>query len=291
MPAFIDLTDCGKWVGTFELPDEVEGKDGQKFRLIRAIRKGGNGIVFQAARVGTDPFELVAVKMLRQCESSRVDRFHNEIRILKELDHPRITKCFDEGELQLDGAVVPWVAIELGGVNLRDHVERAGRLSPYKFMRVAGEACAALSHVHARSIIHRDIKPDNFVWDPDPNGSVKMIDFGIAKRVDEDVSARPMDQFTKQMEFVGPVLYSSPELIAYSRNKTHPVDHRSDIFQLGKVLWFLATGKVSAGVPSTRDCPFGGALHAIVLSTLQDEPGERFPSVDEVLRKLEDLRA
>jgi serine/threonine-protein kinase len=137
---------------------------------------------------------------------------------------------------------------------------------------VGVQICEALGHVHSKQIIHRDIKPDNFVW---YGADVRMIDFGIAKLFGEDVSARPLDQFTQHLEFVGPVFFSSPELIAYAGNKKHPVDQRSDLFQLGKVLWFLATGTISAGIPSRRECPLNGGLHDIVFGLLNDDPDDR----------------
>ena len=109
-----------------------------------------------------------------------------------------------------------------------------------------------------------------------------MIDFGISKRQGEDVSGRPMDTFTRVTEFVGPVFFSSPELIEYSKDKSYPVDYRSDIFQLGKVFWYLATGKVSAGIPSKKECPADGKLRDLVLHMIDDDPDERPQSVAQV---------
>ena len=138
---------------------------------------------------------------------------------------------------------------------------------------VAVRICEAVEHAHSRDLIHRDIKPDNFVWTGAK--SIKTIDFGIAKFVGEDVTGRPLDQFTKVTEFVGPALYSSPELLAYARDKSHVVDHRSDIFQIAKVIWFLATGRVSAGIPSQRLCPFKGKLWDALIGCFSDEPDDR----------------
>ncbi|MFX8766462.1 hypothetical protein ABTM49_19755, partial [Acinetobacter baumannii] len=89
-------------------------------------------------------------------------------------------------------------------------------------------------------------KPANFVKsfpnqdDPHP---LKMIDFGIAKFIGEDVAGRPLDNFTKVGEFVGPQNWSSPELIAYADDKTVVVDQRSDLYQLGLLIWFFFTGR------------------------------------------------
>jgi serine/threonine protein kinase len=84
------------------------------------------------------------------------------------------------------------------------------------------------------------------------------------------------------MEFVGPVFFSSPELIEYARDKSHPVDHRSDLFQLGKTLWFLASGRVSAGLPSQKLCPADGAVHDVVRRLLHDDPDDRIQSARKV---------
>lgn len=121
---------------------------------------------------------------------------------------------------------------------------------------VALQLCEATQYVHEQDLIHRDLKPDNIVWASDEaSGRIRLIDFGIAKFAGENVSARPLDDFTQTGDFVGPVFYSSPELIAYKDDKTHPVDHRSDLFQMGKILWFLATGQVSVGIPSRAKDP------------------------------------
>jgi eukaryotic-like serine/threonine-protein kinase len=294
MPNYIDLFDAGRRIGTFDLPPTVQGTCGEEVRLIRVIRGGGNGIVFLAVPRGPLANELdeCAVKLLRQQDSVRLDRFANEARIMQQLQHPRIAQLFAEGTLSIaDGVTVPWMAMELGEDNLRHHVQAHGPLNCDALVRVGVQIADALQHLHSKQIIHRDVKPDNFVWDGEDEGDIKMIDFGIAKFIGEDVSGRPLDQFTQQMEFVGPVFFSSPELIAYASDKRHTVDARSDLFQLGKVLWFLATGRVSAGIPTRRDCPFAGGLHEIVLALLHDDPGDRPQSAEEAASALRSLAA
>lgn len=280
--AFIELRQSNNYIGTFDLPDIMTGENAS-YRLLHAVKGGGNGMVFAAEKLRPNraPELRCAVKILRQQDTSRVDRFANEVRVMQSLDSPSVASFYDSGELLLaDKWKVPWMALELGGKNLREEVQSNGPLAPDLLRHVVDSICDATEHLHSVGFIHRDIKPENFIWRTD-GSRIMMIDFGIAKRFGEDVSARPLDNFTKAMEFVGPVFFSSPELIAYAANKLHPVDQRSDIFQLGKLIWYLATGTISAGVPSRKACPMGGALHQVVLTMITDSPDERPATVSE----------
>lgn len=295
---YIDLHAGQRALGRAILPATVTGDGGHKFEVRRAVQGGGNGVVFESLRLkpGGGFDRRCALKILRRQDPARVDRFANEARVLKELGaHPCIAPYYDHGSVRLlagDSAYdVPWIAMELGGDNLRKHVEEVGAIAPGIVVKIGIELCGALGHMHDHSFIHRDVKPANLVWEDAANGSMLLIDMGIAKRVSEDVSARPLDNFTRQGEFVGPVFFSSPELIAYSEDQAHPVDHRSDLFQVGKVLWYLATGKISAGVPSRRDCPMGGALRHLVLELIADDPNDRPQDARAVIERLAQLPA
>jgi serine/threonine protein kinase len=154
-------------------------------------------------------------------------------------------------------------------------VEEQSRFTGNDFKVAANDMVEAVLHIHSKGVIHRDVKPENFVVSQQHAGRVFMIDFGIAKYIGEDVAQRPLDNLTKQKEFVGPQAFCSPELLRYARDKAVLVDARSDLFQLGKVLWFMATGMVSAGIPSKRLDPFKGSLHALVSALLSDDPDDR----------------
>jgi serine/threonine-protein kinase len=288
---YIDLVKNHGFLGRFDVPEHITSESREIFRLKSAILTGSNGVVFAANHMKTykEVGRNCAVKLLRQKGASRLDRFDNEVRVLRELDSRFISKYFDSGEvtvtLQTDSTVtesVPWVAIQRGGANMRQHIELRGALSLPELKALVPGICEAVSHLHGKGFIHRDIKPDNFVWNGEHSGSLLMIDFGIAKRNNEDVSGRPMDAFTQISEFVGPVFFSSPELIEYARNKRHPVDYRSDIFQVGKVLWYLATTKISAGIPSRKECPAGGKLRDLVIAMIDDDPNGRPQTLAEV---------
>lgn len=284
---YVDLYHKSRFVSSFTLPSVFSGIRKCMIRFGRRACGGGNGVVFECDVLGGLGVAKCAVKVLKQQDDIRRDRFNNEVRIQAALNHPRISKFFDNGEFAIDGFDIPWMAMELGGENLRSHVQKRGPLETPALIQACQDICEALGHLHEQDMIHRDVKPDNFVLDLTATGHVKMIDFGIAKYIGEDISARPLDQLTQHLEFVGPVFYSSPELVAYARDKRHPVDHRSDLFQAAKVIWFLATGNVTAGVPSRKSCPFGGKLRDALLDTLSDDPEDRPASAQELWKLLQ----
>lgn len=262
-----------------------------RFQIGKALKGGGNGVVFSAHKYTPgQPLKACAVKFLRKLDDQRRDRFSNEIRIAKALNHQHVAICFGDGSTQISDISVPWMAQQVGGRNLRETVISNGKLVPPLLKKIAVQMCSAVGHLHEKGFIHRDIKPDNFVWcGQEQAQDVMMIDLGIAKRMGEDVSGRPLDQFTRTMEFVGPVFYSSPELIEYASDKSVVVDQRSDIFQLGKTFWYLATGKVSAGIPSKSMCPFGGSFADLIMSAVQDDPGSRPQTAVEFGKAIEEL--
>jgi eukaryotic-like serine/threonine-protein kinase len=297
MPSYIDLYREAS-LGRFTIPDQVKSDNQNSYRLKRATLGGGNGIVFTADRIGvsTNNIENYAIKLLRQLSSARVDRFQNEIRVLQELDSKYISKFYDSGEVEVvsqsDPTIkekIPWVAMQLGSENMRQHIEKRGKFTLSELKSVALHICYAVRDLHEKEFIHRDIKPDNFVWLNEKRDSLLMIDFGIAKRLGENVASRLMDTFTQVTEFVGPVFFSSPELIEYSRDKQYPVDYRSDIFQIGKLLWYLGTGKISAGVPSRKECPADGRLRNLVIEMIDDDPAGRPQVLEEIIEKISAL--
>lgn len=276
----------------FPINTVICAEDGNRFRLTKAIRQGGNGVVFRADRLVVDDRSVgtCAVKFLKHLQSQRIDRFNNEISVLQCLQHEFISPYHSHGKFNIDGVCLPWTALALGGDNLRNHVYNRGPIDVPELKHIVPQMCSALEHLHKKGFIHRDIKPDNFVWKSNESADAMMIDFGLAKRQDEDISGRPLDRFTKHQEFVGPVFFASPELIAYARDKSHPVDYRSDLFQLGKVIWFLATGDILAGVPSRQKDPTGGTLHSLAMDLLQENPDDRIQRICEIVDRINSIQ-
>src|ERR1039457_6043908 len=290
MPNFIKLSDGRKLLGEFNLPARIELASGSYFSLGKVRKAGGNGVVLEATHYENHSIKRTcALKFLRRLDAPRMDRFENEARIVNLLAHDNIATYYGQGYVKIGNYQVPWVAQELGGRNMREHVDSRGPIEPAMLKQVALQMCSAVEHLHSKGFIHRDIKPENFVWAENSRTEVLMIDLGIAKRIDEDVSGRPMDMITRTLEFVGPLFFSSPELIAYAKDKSVTVDERSDIFQLGKTLWFLGTGQISAGVPSRALCPMNGKLRDIVLATVDDDPDYRPQTIADLREKVNAL--
>jgi serine/threonine protein kinase len=290
MPNFIKLSDGRKLLGEFNLPARIELASGSYFSLGKVRKAGGNGVVLEATHYENHSIKRTcALKFLRRLDAPRMDRFENEARIVNLLAHDNIATYYGQGYVKIGNYQVPWVAQELGGRNMREHVDSRGPIEPAMLKQVALQMCSAVEHLHSKGFIHRDIKPENFVWAENSKTEVLMIDLGIAKRIDEDVSGRPMDMITRTLEFVGPLFFSSPELIAYAKDKSVTVDERSDIFQLGKTLWFLGTGQISAGVPSRALCPMNGKLRDIVLATVDDDPDYRPQTIADLREKVNAL--
>jgi Tol biopolymer transport system component len=183
----------------------------------------------------------VAVKVLSRFgshEPERLRRFEQEARAASALSHPNILTIFDVGEK--DG--VPFVVSELlEGETLRERLAR-GPLPPRKVVELARELARGLAAAHETGIVHRDLKPENVFLTKD--GRLKILDFGLAKVVPESGSGKTTEDATTMAALtdagfvVGTAGYMSPE-----QARGRPVDHRSDIFSFGSILYEMLTGR------------------------------------------------
>ncbi|MGZ0228818.1 MAG: protein kinase domain-containing protein, partial [Acidimicrobiales bacterium] len=171
-----------------------------RYRLVSSIGAGASGQVFLA-----DDIRLrrrVAVKLLHEAlatDSMFLRRFESEARLVGGLNHPHIMAVHDWGQDQ-----VPYLVTEyLSGGSLRSMLDNGERLSPSQALVIGLEAARALDHAHRRGLVHRDIKPDNLLFDED--GRVRIADFGLARALAEASVTEP------DGAFVGTARYASPE--------------------------------------------------------------------------------
>jgi eukaryotic-like serine/threonine-protein kinase len=218
-----------------------------RYRIIEAVGRGGTAVVYRARDLKHD--RDVALKVLHPelTHSMSVDRFVREIGIAAKLTHPNILPLYDSGDA--DGFfyyVMPFIE----GESLRRRLERDGPLPVRDAVAIGRAAAAALDCAHCRGIVHRDIKPENILL----VGDLPLVaDFGIARVLEPGSDAR----MTATGMIVGTPAYMSPEQAGGD-----PVDHRSDLFSLGCVLY-----EMLAGEPPYQ----GRTPHAAIASRLTQE--------------------
>ena len=206
------------------------------YRILDVLGEGGMGIVYLAEQK-TPVHRRVALKVVRLGMSSSevIARFEAERQVLALMSHPSIAKIFDAGTAD-DGR--PYFAMEhVPGVPLADYCD-LHRLDLVQRIRLVEQVCRGIQHAHQKGVIHRDIKPSNVLVQMHEGQPVpKIIDFGIAKALDQRVTERTL--FTEQGQILGTPAYMAPEQVEMSGLG---VDARTDVYSLGVLLYELLVG-------------------------------------------------
>jgi serine/threonine-protein kinase len=201
------------------------------YKLLKKLGQGGMGAVYKAQWVSKN--QVVALKVLAKELAGKgtfVQRFEREARAMQKLDHPNILRCFDVGHDKAKGFHYLSMEIVDGG-SVEGWLKKLGRFSVGDALHIILKTCEAMQHAHDKTIIHRDIKPDNILLTSD--GVVKVADLGLAKDTDEDVS------LTKTGAGAGTPIYMAPE---QARDVKH-VDVRVDIYAIGVMMYVFLTGR------------------------------------------------
>lgn len=208
--------------------DIVKEALSNEYELIKELGRGGMAIVFKARDKSLD--REVAIKVLPfslAFDKDFVERFQREAKTSAKLEHPNIIPIYRVGRTE---KIIYFVMKFLRGTSLSDAIEKQGPLPPAKIRQLLAEAARALHYAHQHGIVHRDIKPDNIMFDE--LGHAIVTDFGIAK-------AASGTKLTGTGMSIGTPHYMSPE-----QARAQPLDGRSDIYSLGVVAYQCLTGAV-----------------------------------------------
>lgn len=208
------------------------------YKLLEPIGEGGMGVVYLAAQ--EKPVRRkVAIKIIKPGMDSRqvIARFEAERQALALMEHPNIAKVLDAGTTDTG---LPYFAMELvRGIPITKYSDRA-KLDTRQRLELIRTACDALQHAHNKGIVHRDIKPSNvLVTEHDGTPVVKVIDFGVAKALTENLTDKTL--YTGMFQMIGTPLYMSPEQASLSNLD---VDTRSDVYSLGVLVYALICGNL-----------------------------------------------
>lgn len=260
--------------------DQITGASGKKYSLGKYVNKGSNGTLFQCFDSSR---KLLAIKFLHQLDEQRLERFEFESLVLSDMNHPNVLRFFDGGEICTthSSTDVPFIITELFSGNLDFQIRNKQPVNPKDVLKYSLNLCDALIHIHEKGVIHRDIKPGN-IFLSNQSGAV-LGDFGLAKTsTDAGAERYTRTDVTFHSEFVGPVLWLSPELVAYWKDKDHVVDHRSDLFQVGLVMWYLLTAEIPRGGLDEADDPTKGAFFTVIQKLTKQKPERRYQSGQEL---------
>lgn len=272
---------------------------GGRYKVEKLLGRGGFGAVYKCQHVST--LQDCVLKVLKPDlaeDETQVKRFFNEARASSKLSHPNTVRVYDFG--QTDTGLL-YIAMELlSGVELSGVLQKEGKIDPVRAMQIGAQVLKSLAEAHQAGLVHRDLKPDNIFLCKvhGEDDFVKVIDFGIAKPMDQAADAG----LTRTGFTVGTPKYMSPEQVL---NK--PLDGRSDLYALGVILYQAIAGEVPlqgassmetlmahlqqdpAPLQSKLTATLPAGLNDAVMRALRKQPWDRFVDAEDMRATLEEI--
>ena len=259
-----------------------------RYQVIEELGHGGMGRVYKV--FDTKIREKIALKLIRPevaSDKDTIERFGNEIRLARRIGHRNVCKMFDIGEAE--GA--HFITMEyVQGEDLKSMIHMSGSLSLGMLLSVGKQVSDGLAEAHGLGVVHRDLKPQNIMINK--NGNAKIMDFGIARSVREKGITGPS------------VMIGTPEYMSPEQAEVKDVDHRSDIYSLGVILYEMATshvpfeGETALGIamkhkgdipknPKQLNPNLPDDLSGVILKCLEKDKAKRFQNACDLRADLE----
>lgn len=289
-PTFVTASGAAAGGGPLLEPGEIVG---EKYKIIKLLGHGGMGSVYKVEQIFFRQFFALKTLTGQDFPDVAIRRFQKEAQAASKLNHPNLVRAYDFGIL---GTHLPFFVMDLiEGENLSEYSKRIGILSIDEVLKIFIPVCFALGYAHSEGIVHRDIKPGNIMLDtssgPNEPYVPKVVDFGIAKLTDDEGGNSV--NLTRTGEIFGTPLYMSPEQCLGTK-----IDHRTDIYSIGCVMYEALTGAPpfhgesalnlmlkhqSEKPPTLKEASLGRefpeALEQIVGKTLEKNPDQRYQSL------------
>ncbi|MEJ7596986.1 MAG: serine/threonine-protein kinase [Kofleriaceae bacterium] len=282
--------------------DLLIGQTIGNYLVKQKLGEGGMGSVYLAEHPSIG--KKVALKVLHSEFSTNQDiaaRFFNEAKAVNDIGHPNIVDIVDFGIIQAGAnrdQLVYFIMEYLSGVTLSALIRNESPVPPERALGIGLQVADALAASHKCGIVHRDLKPDNIILQPRgrERDFVKLLDFGIAKLTNDAQGSRR----TRTGIVMGTPAYMSPEQCEGRGN----IDHRTDIYALGILLYEMLTGRVpfigegygeilvqhltQPPIPPSQFRMMNMHIEAVVMKALEKRPEMRYPSMDEMMRAMSD---
>jgi tetratricopeptide (TPR) repeat protein len=261
-----------------------------RYEIIEELGKGGMGTVYRVedTKIGQD----IALKLIKPeiaSDKKTIERFRNELKTTRMISHRNVCRMFDLG----DSEGTYFITMEyIPGEDLKSFIRRVGQLPSGKAISIAKQVCEGLAEAHRLGVVHRDLKASNIMIDKE--GNARIMDFGIAR----SIRAKGL---TGEGIIIGTPEYMSPE-----QAEAKEIDHRSDIYSVGVILYEMVTGQP----PFEGDTPLSIAMkhkgeipkdpkelnpqipedfNSLILKCLEKDKDKRYQSAEELDDKLSHL--
>jgi serine/threonine protein kinase len=261
-----------------------------RYQIIEELGKGGMGKVYKV--LDKEVKAKIALKLIKPeiaADKKTIERFRNELKTARDISHKNICRMYDLNKEE--GSY--YITMEyVSGEDLRSFIRRSKQLAIGTAISIANQVCEGLTEAHRLSVIHRDLKPSNIMIDKD--GNARIMDFGIARSLKE-----------KGITGAG-VMIGTPEYMSPEQVEGKEVDHRSDLYSLGVILYEMVTGRVpfegdtalTIAVKQKTEEPkdprefntqLSEELSHTILKCLEKDKAGRYQNASEVLAKLEQI--